>query len=92
MLDPRFKEVFFTRAKRLPLSVMHAITQGNLLASSTRVVNDNEENVATLSFRKKNSLWDSFDDWLIYQLIKTKMGKNYPYTAVLSKSKERRIL
>ena len=62
LLDPRFKEVCFTnaalvRAKRLLLSIMRAITQGDLVASSTSVVNDDEEDVP---IKKKNSLWDSF--------------------------------
>ena len=61
LLDPRFKEVCFTlvRAKRLLLSIMRAITQGDLVASSTSVVIDDEEDVP---IKKKNSLWDSFDE------------------------------
>ena len=49
LLDPcRFKEVSFTnaaliRAKRLLLSIMCAITQGDLLASSTSVANDDDD-------------------------------------------------
>ena len=63
LLDPRFKEVCFSnaslvRAKRLLLSIMRGITQGDLVASSTSVVNDDEEDVPI----KKNSLWDSFDE------------------------------
>ena len=65
LLDPRFKEVCFTnaaliRAKRLLLSIMRAITQGDLLASSTGVANYNDDE--DVPIRKKNSLWDSFDE------------------------------
>ena len=40
---------------------MCAITQGDLLASSTRVANDDNDEKDVL-IRKKNSLWDSFDE------------------------------
>ena len=64
LLDPRFKEVCFTnaalvRAKRSLLSIMCVIRQGDLVASNTSVVSDDEEDVP---IKKKNSLWDSFDE------------------------------
>ena len=64
LLDPRFKEVCFTnaalvRAKRLLLSIMHAITQGDSVTSSASVVSDDQEDV---TIKKKKYLWDSFDE------------------------------
>jgi len=86
---PRFKEVCFTnaRAKRLLLSIMRAITRGDSVTSSASVVNDDQEDVP---IKKKKSLLDSFDELKkIYQITKTKIRKNYPYTAVLNTSTER---
>ena len=50
LLDPRFKEVCFTnavlvKAKRLLLSIMRALTQGDSVTSSASVVNDDQEDV-----------------------------------------------
>ena len=64
LLDPRFKEVCFTnaalvRAKRLLLSMMRALTQGDSVTSSASVVNDDQEDVP---IKKKECLWDSFDE------------------------------
>ena len=100
LLNPRFKEVCFTnaaliRAKRLLLSIMRAITQGDLLASSTSVANDNDDEDV---LNRKKTLCGTVlmnskrRNLLIYQLIKTKMRKNCPHTAALSTSRERRIL
>lgn len=100
LLDPTFTEVCFTnaalvRAKRLLLSIMRAIRREDLVASSTSVVNDDEEDVP---IKKKNSHCETVSmnskrrNQLIYQLIKTKMRKNRPYTAVRNTLRERRIL
>ncbi|XP_065895779.1 zinc finger BED domain-containing protein 4-like [Dysidea avara] len=64
LLDPRFKEVCFTsaalvRAKRLLLSIMRALTQGDSVTSSASVVNDDQEDVP---IKKMKCLWDSFDE------------------------------
>ena len=64
LLDPRFKEVCFTsaalvRAKRLFLSIMRALTQGDSVTSSASVVNDDQEDVP---IKKMKCLWDSFDE------------------------------
>ena len=64
LLDPRYKEVCFTnaalvRAKRLLLSIMRALTQGDSVTSSASVVNDDQEDVP---IKKKTCLWDSFDE------------------------------
>ncbi|XP_065895778.1 zinc finger BED domain-containing protein 4-like [Dysidea avara] len=64
LLDPRFKEVCFTnaalvRAKRLLLSMMRALTQGDSVTSSASVVNDDQEDVP---IKKKECLLDSFDE------------------------------
>ena len=66
IIRPQVKGSLFTnaaliRAKRLLLSIMRAITQGDLLASSTSVANDNDDE-EDVPIRKKNSLWDSFDE------------------------------
>jgi len=99
LLDPRFKEVCFTnaalvRVKRLLLSIIHVITQGDLIASSISIVNDDEEDVpiekkilcGTVSMNSIRRIQ------LIYQLIKTKMRKNCPCTTVLNTSREKMIL
>ena len=101
LLDPRFKDVCFTnaaliRAKRLLLSIMCPITQGDLLASSTSVANDGDDE-EDVPIRKKTLcgtvlINSKRRNLLIYQLIKTKMRKNCPHTAALSTSRERRIL
>ncbi|XP_065895773.1 zinc finger BED domain-containing protein 4-like [Dysidea avara] len=64
LLDPRFKEVCFTsaalvRAKRLLLSIMRALTQGDSVISSASVVNDDQEDVP---IKKMKCLWNSFDE------------------------------
>ncbi|XP_065895777.1 zinc finger BED domain-containing protein 4-like [Dysidea avara] len=101
LLDPRFKEVCFTnaalvRAKRLLLSIMRALTQGDSVTSSASVVNDDQEDVPIK--KKKCILYGTVlmnskrRNILIYQLIKTKTKKNCHYTGVLNTSTERRIL